>query len=85
MYTSEEKTSLAVPETAIIDEDIHKVIYVQLGGETFEKRVVRTGSRFRGWTAIEEGLSGGERIVTKGAYQLKLAESVTDIGHPHVH
>jgi RND family efflux transporter MFP subunit len=64
---------LAVPEAAIIDVEGITTAYVQLGGETFEARVVETGMRNGGWIEIRSGLVAGERVATLGAYQVRLA------------
>lgn len=85
IYTSEQQESWCVPEDAILDEDFQKVIFVQHGGESFEKRVITPGPHFNGWVAIKEGLEPHERIVTKGAYQIRLASVTTQVGHAHVH
>ena len=78
--------SIAVPETAIVEEDGRSVAFVQLGGETFEKRDVLTGLRGNALVQIIEGLSEGERVVTDGAYAVRLA-SVSSVipAHDHSH
>ena len=75
----------AVPASAIFDEDSHKVVFVQLSGDEFERRVVHTGNRYGKWTAITDGLSPGERIVTEGVYPLYLAFSNIQLEHGHDH
>lgn len=85
IYTADEHESLCVPEDAILDEDSQKVVFVQHEGEAFEKRVIKPGPHFNGWVAIEDGLDRGERVVTQGAYLLKLASVSTAIGSAHVH
>jgi membrane fusion protein, heavy metal efflux system len=85
IYTADEQESLCVPEDAILDEDAQKVVFVQHKGEAFEKRVVKPGPHYNGWVAIEDGLHAGERVVTKGVYQLKLASVTTAVGAAHVH
>ena len=85
LYTSDLKESFCVPQDAVLDEDFQKVVFVQHSGEVFEKRVVKPGVHFNGWVAIESGIDSGERVVTKGAYQVKLASLKTNIGHAHVH
>ncbi|UCF05904.1 MAG: efflux RND transporter periplasmic adaptor subunit [bacterium] len=85
IYTSEAINSIAVREECIIDEDYVTYVFVQIGGESFEKRLVKTGARARGMVAILEGLTEDERVVTIGAYSVKLASTSKDIGHPHVH
>lgn len=74
--------SLAVPESAIVDEGDDYVVFVQLAGETFEERSVETGRRAGGFVQILSGLSSGDRVVTKGADAV--AEAQHAIGdHDH--
>jgi len=85
IYTAEEKQALCIPESALLKEDGHASVFVQREGEAFERRDVTVGAHFNGWVAIESGLEEGERVVTQGAYQVKLASVTTGIGHAHVH
>ncbi len=85
IFTSEEIAAVAVPEKSIIDEDYARYVFVQHGGESFEKRAVRTGARSGGLVEITEGLEAGERVVTRGAYSVKLASSKSETGAAHVH
>lgn len=76
----------AIPESAVVDDAGRKVAYVQVGGEAFERRLIKIGTRSGGWVEVESGLTKGERVVTKGAYELKLAASggaVPEHGHAH--
>lgn len=83
----EEEELLAIPESAIVNEDGLHTAYVQLEGEAFEKRILRTGIIDHGYVQVLEGLKEGERVVTKGAYQVRLAALSPEsaIGHGHVH
>ncbi len=63
----------AVPDSALIEENGLRTVYVQVSGETFQKRVVKTGIRDAGWTQILAGVAAGERVVTTGAYAVRLA------------
>jgi RND family efflux transporter MFP subunit len=79
--------TLAIPESAIIDEDGMHTVYVEIEGEGFEKRIIKTGIYDSGYVQVLEGLKEGERVVTKGAYQVRLAalSPETAVGHGHVH
>jgi multidrug efflux pump subunit AcrA (membrane-fusion protein) len=66
--------SLAVPESAIIDEGTDRVTFVQLAGETFEERSLTLGAQADGFVQVLSGLSAGERVVTKGALAIAEAE-----------
>ena len=83
----DQKEVIAIPESSIIDEDGLHTIYIQVEGEAFEKRIVKTGIADGGYIQILEGLKEGERVVTKGAYQVRLAALSPEsaIGHGHVH
>ena len=55
-------------------------------GEAFVRRVVETGIRDGDWIAIRGGLQAQERVVSKGAYQVRLAASApAALGHGHAH
>lgn len=78
--------ALALPDAALVDEDGRAVVYVQLGGETFERRDVTTGIRDRGMVEIAAGLMPGERVVVDGAYAVRLASlSAALPAHSHEH
>jgi|GEM_PF-1074034 len=85
IHTSRDKKMLAVPKSAVMDTDIEKFVFVQKTGEQFERRTVQTGPISGEWIAIEKGLQADERIVTKGAYALKLANANEATGHAHLH
>ena len=78
--------ALVVPERAIMEEQGNYYVYVQLAGESFEKREIKIGARDGTSVQIVSGLDAGERVVTKGAYMIKLASqsgSVPSHGHEH--
>ena len=65
---------VAVPESAIVDENGKPVAFVQVAGETFEKRYLELGNRDNGFVEVLSGLSKGERVTTSGAYAIVAAE-----------
>jgi membrane fusion protein, heavy metal efflux system len=84
--TGEPARVLAIPETAIVDDAGRKVAYVQLEGESFERRVLGLGTRSGGWAEVKAGLAKGERVVIRGAYEIKLAAAGGAVpGHGHAH
>ena len=86
LMTAEVVEALGVPRSAVLLEENRTVVYVQVGGETFQRRLVKTGLRDRDWVQILEGLEEGERIVTVGAYDVALAGRSTEVPeHGHVH
>ncbi|MGE3540746.1 MAG: efflux RND transporter periplasmic adaptor subunit [Candidatus Tectimicrobiota bacterium] len=78
--------ALAVPLTALVEEDGQSVAFVQIAGETFHKRALRLGIQDGPCVQVLAGLSAGERVVTKGAYAIRLASvSSTIPAHGHAH
>ena len=86
VYTGDEQQDLAIPAGALVNDAGAEVVYVQLGGERFERRVVRTGLRDGEYVIVTDGLSPRERVVSRGAYLLHLAAGApAEIGHGHAH
>lgn len=83
----EDKESVLIPASAIQDENGVSVVYVQTSEERFERRLVRTGARDGERMAILAGLEAGERVVSKGAYLVRLSTSTSasagHAGHNH--
>lgn len=75
-----------VPGSAIVDEAGRPIVFVQTGGESFERRPVRLGARESDFVQVLEGVKPGERVVSKGAYLVRLASLSTQVpAHGHVH
>lgn len=85
LYTSKHEEHFATPQQALFEDDGKSILFVHTGGESFEKREVVTGGSNNGWVAILSGITENERIVTIGGYQVKLASTSAEIGHPHAH
>jgi len=84
--TSRVEDALAVPGSAIVEEDGRPIAFVQVAGETFQKRDLTLGIRDGNWVQVLAGLAEGERVVTKGAYAVRLASVSSAIpAHGHVH
>ena len=66
-------TGVTIPNEAIIDDNGTPVAYVQLGGETFERRILTLGENDGAQTQVIQGIQPGEMVVTTGAYQVRLA------------
>jgi RND family efflux transporter MFP subunit len=80
-------TGVSVPASAVVDDAGQPIVFVQAGGESFERRPVRVGGpREGGYVEIGEGLDAGERIVIRGAHLVRLAAlSPQTPAHGHVH
>ena len=79
--------AVTVPNEAIIEEMGNYFVYVQLTPEFFEKRPIRKGATDGIRTEITEGITAGERVVSKGAILVKLAQAsgALDPHAGHVH
>jgi RND family efflux transporter MFP subunit len=86
LFTSESRKQPAVPETAVVDDAGRPTVFVQRGGESFARRPVRLGNRGSGYVEVLEGVRTGERVVSRGAYLIRLAALSTELpAHGHVH
>jgi membrane fusion protein, heavy metal efflux system len=75
-----------VPAVAVVDDAGRPIVFVQREGETFERRAVTLGPRTGDLVQVTEGLKPGDRVVTKGAYLVRLASLSTSVpAHGHVH
>jgi membrane fusion protein, heavy metal efflux system len=84
--TEQKESVLAVPESALIEEEGTYSVFVHRSGESFEKREVVTDIRNRGHVEIVSGLEEGERIVTVNAYRVKMASLSSEApAHGHSH
>jgi len=78
--------SLVVPVSCLMEDYGNYSVMVQLSGESFERRNVTIGKRNGSEVEIITGLSLGEVVVTKGAYQVKMASmSGQAPAHGHAH
>ena len=86
LETSRSEDALAVPASAVVEEDARPIAFVQISGETFEKRYLRLGLKEGSWIQVLEGLAEGERVVVKEAMAVRLA-SVSNVipAHGHAH
>ncbi|UCE58263.1 MAG: efflux RND transporter periplasmic adaptor subunit [Phycisphaerales bacterium] len=76
----------ALPEKAIVKDNGRPTAYVLVDGENFQRRELEVGVRDNGFVEVKGGVSEGERVVTKGAYAIKLASlSPASFGHGHGH
>jgi RND family efflux transporter MFP subunit len=86
LFVGDEESRTAIPESAVVDDAGRPVVFVQTGGESFERRPVRLGSVADGYVHVIEGVKPGERVVHHGAYLVRLAAMSTQIpAHGHVH
>ncbi len=78
---------ITVPNTSLVEEQGNYFLWVQITPELFEKRWVIIGITDGINTQIEKGISPDERIVSRGATMIKLAQATgtLDAHSSHVH
>jgi RND family efflux transporter MFP subunit len=83
LETARAEEALALPASAIVEEEARPVAFVQAAGETFVKRRLRLGIRDGDWVQVLDGLSPGERVVVKEAFAVRLASVSSAIPAHH--
>jgi RND family efflux transporter MFP subunit len=75
-----------VPSAAVLVEAGRPYVFVQIGGEQFARRFVEIVSRDGALVGIKSGVSLGERVIARGAYEVQLASAAKVLpteGHVH--
>lgn len=86
VLTGGSATGLVIPTSALQEESGLDLAFVMATGESFERRVLSLGIRDGDRVLVQEGLAAGERVVSKGAYYVRLAASAGAIpAHGHAH
>jgi RND family efflux transporter MFP subunit len=76
----------AVPKAAVLMEAGRPYVFVHVGGERFARRYVEIAARDGDWVGVKTGLQPGDRVVTRGAYEVQLASAAKGLpaeGHVH--
>jgi cobalt-zinc-cadmium efflux system membrane fusion protein len=80
------KDALVIPYASLIEEHGFYYAYVQTSGEGFQKRELNLGASDGLNVQVLSGVKENERVVTKGAYQIKLATMSGKMpAHGHEH
>lgn len=86
LITKERSNVITVPLTALTEEQGLHYIYIQEDAECYLKREVQLGQEDGEKVEILDGLKGGEKVVVRGAVQVKLASASNAIpAHNHNH
>jgi RND family efflux transporter MFP subunit len=86
LYVGDRERMLAVPAAALLTEAGRPHVFVQTGGESFARRFIEIGVRDGDLVGVRSGLRPGERVVTRGAYDIQLAAASNALpaeGHVH--
>ena len=77
---------MVLPQTALTEQQGLYFVYIQIDEEGYRRQEVVLGASDGVNTQILSGVVPGDRVVTKGAYQVRLAEASASIsagGHQH--
>ncbi|MCF6148643.1 MAG: efflux RND transporter periplasmic adaptor subunit [Candidatus Kuenenia sp.] len=86
LKTNVMRDTLVIPYSALIEEQGNYFAYVQTSGEGFQKRELKIGASDGMNVQVLTGIKEGERVVTKGAFQIKLATMSGKMpAHGHEH
>lgn len=86
LLTAPRQGVVTVPVSALTDEQGLNFVYIQTDPMCYERREVVIGQTDGERVEIKSGLKGGEKVVTEGAVQVRLAGASTAIpGHTHNH
>ena len=87
LICGERKDVISVPKEALVEIQGNKYVYISEDEDEYEKRLVKTGSSDGERIEITDGLKEGERIVSKGASIIRMAEvsSIAPPSHSHNH
>ncbi|MDH8700710.1 cobalt-zinc-cadmium efflux system membrane fusion protein [Dysgonomonadaceae bacterium PH5-43] len=85
--TKTDKEVMTIPTSALTEEQGSFFVYLQLNTENFERRQVYIGATDGISTEVLSGLDYSERVVSKGAVSVKLAQAAGALdphaGHVH--
>ncbi len=87
LLSTPQSNVISVPLSALTEEQGLYFVYIQVDEEGYRKQEVTTGQNNGERIEIKTGLKAGDKVVTHGVYQVKLAavSSVIPEGHSHSH
>lgn len=86
LLSSPMENVLSLPHSALTEEQGSFFVYLQLDEEGYKKQLVTLGADNGEQVQILSGIKAGDRVVTQGAYQVKLASATNAIpAHSHEH
>jgi len=86
LLSSAMENVISLPRTALTEEQGIFFIYLQLDEEGYKKQEVTIGADNGKSVQILTGVKAGDRVVTEGAYQVRLASASNAIpAHSHEH
>ena len=87
LMTTPQSNVISIPASSLTEDQGLYFVYLQLEPEVFKKQEVSIGQNNGERVRILSGIKEGDKIVTNGVYQVKLAATSSMIpeGHGHSH
>lgn len=86
LLSSPMENVISLPHTALTEEQGSFFVYLQIDEEGYKKHPVTLGADNGEKVQILSGVKAGDKVVTQGAYQVKLAGATNAIpAHSHEH
>ncbi|MGP1536315.1 efflux RND transporter periplasmic adaptor subunit [Bacteroides heparinolyticus] len=86
LLSSPMENVITLPHSALTEEQGSFFVYLQLDEEGYRKQLVTLGADNGEYVQILSGVKAGDRVVTQGAYLVKLASAANAIpAHSHEH
>jgi multidrug efflux pump subunit AcrA (membrane-fusion protein) len=86
LYMGRRERMTTVSKDAVLMEAGRPYVFVQTGGESFSRRYIEIVTRDGDLVGVRSGVKPGERVVTRGAYDVQLASAASGLpaeGHVH--
>ncbi len=86
LLSAPKENVLSIPVSALTEEQGLMFVYLHITADIYKKQEVTIGRNDGIRAEVLHGLHSGDRVVTRGAYQVKLASASTAIpAHAHSH
>ena len=85
LIASPQANSLIVPISSLIEEQGLYSVFVQIDGDCYRKQEVKLGGNDGEYVEIISGLTPGDKVVSRGAYRVKMASFSGASPHGHQH
>lgn len=76
---------ITVPMSALVENQGIYYVYLQIEPEAYKQQEVTVGENDGERVEILAGIKPGDNVVTKGAYQVKIASASGEVPHGHAH
>ncbi|MDU1890662.1 MAG: efflux RND transporter periplasmic adaptor subunit [Dysgonomonas sp.] len=76
---------LSIPVSSLTEEQGIYYVYLQIHPDAYKKQEVLLGANDGNTVEIKSGIKPGDKVVSKGAYHVKLASASSAIPHAHEH